>query len=341
MITKSRAVVFAGQGAQAVGMGKDLAEQYPECKALFDKADEVLGYKLSKICFEGPVEELTKTSHCQPAIFVVSKACILALLREVGGTGLEFKGTAGLSLGEWTALHMAEVLTFEDTVRVLAARGRFMQEACEERAGGMVSVIGLPVEKLREICTATGAEIANLNSKEQTVLSGPKEAIAAASKMAGEAGAKKTVALNVAGAYHSSLMSSAAKKLEAMLESVQFKSPAMPVIANVTGLPHGLPQPEEVKKALSSRTAQLSHGSPEDVKRTMVKQVTSPVQWLSSIEWFRNSGVTDYIEFGPGRVLSGLISRIHKEATLSNVQDVASLKQTAEAIGKDMQVGSS
>jgi [acyl-carrier-protein] S-malonyltransferase len=253
-------------------------------------------------------------------------------LRELGGTGLDLKGTAGLSLGEWTALNVAQALTFEDTVRVLAARGRFMQEACEERPGGMVSVIGLPVEKLAEICAATGAEIANLNSKEQTVLSGPKDAIAAASKLAGEAGAKKTVVLNVAGAYHSSLMSSAARKLEALLESVQFKSPTVPVIANVTGLPHGLPEPEEVKKALSSRTAQLAHGSPEEIKKTMVKQVTSSVRWLSSVEWFKNNGITEYIECGPGKVLSGLIKRIHSEASLSNVQDVASLKQAAEAV---------
>ena len=238
---KLRAIVFAGQGAQAVGMGKDFADKYPECRALFARADNVLGYKLSKVCFEGPAEELTKTVHCQPAIFVVSMACVTALSREIPGQWIRlgFRGTAGLSLGEWSALHMAEVLSFEDTLRVLAARGRFMQEACEEREGGMVSVIGLPVEKLKEICAATGAEIANLNSAEQTVLSGPKEAVASAAKMAGEAGAKKAIPLNVAGAYHSSFMATAAKRLDEMLTGITFKKPRMTVLANTTGLPHG------------------------------------------------------------------------------------------------------
>ena len=304
----SRAVVFAGQGAQFVGMGKDLAEAYPECGALFDKADEILGYKLSKICFEGPVEELTKSNNCQPAIFVTSIACYKALCLETDDCG--FKGAAGLSLGEWSALYMAGALTFEDALRVLEARGRFMQEACEERDGTMVSVIGLSIDKLKEICSAAGVEIANMNSAEQTVLSGGREEIEAAERMAKDAGAKRTVILNVAGAFHSSLMASAATRLEQVLSEVEISRPCIPVVANVTGRPHG---------------------GTDEIRRDMVKQVTSPVQWLSCVQWFKENGVTEYVECGPGKVLSGLIKRIDMEAVIHSIQDCASLKRMLSA----------
>jgi len=306
---RAKAIVFAGQGAQAVGMGKDLADAYPACRALFEKADQALGYKLSNLCFEGPIEELTKSSNCQPAIFVSSVACYQALCTEM--SGVTFAGAAGLSLGEWSALHMAGALSFEDTLRVLQARGRFMQEACEERPGSMVSVIGLSTDKLKEICAAAGVEMANLNSPEQTVLSGERPKIGEAEKLAKAAGASRTVVLNVAGAFHSSLMGSAATKLDAFLAGVTFRKPALPVVANVTGLPHG---------------------EPDEIRRTMVRQVTSPVQWLSTVEWFKKSGVAEYVECGPGKVLSGLIKRIDKDAVLSNIQDVATLKKAVEVV---------
>lgn len=306
---RTKAVVFAGQGAQAVGMGKDLVEAYPDCRALFDRADGVLGFSLSKLCFEGPIEELTKSSRCQPAIFVTSLACFTALGKEAGV--LSFAGTAGLSLGEWTALHMAGSLGFEDTLRVLEARGRFMQEACEERRGGMVSVIGLAPEKLKEVCAAAGVEIANLNSPEQTVLSGDRAQIEEAEKLAKAAGASRTVILNVAGAFHSSFMASAARKLEAFLAGVKFATPRIPVVSNATGLPHG---------------------EPDEIRKNMVSQVTSPVQWVSSVKWFKENGVTEYIECGPGKVLSGLIKRIDKDAVISNVQDGATLKKAAATV---------
>ncbi|MDD5520471.1 MAG: ACP S-malonyltransferase [Kiritimatiellae bacterium] len=301
---KEKAIVFAGQGAQAVGMGKDLADTYPECKALFDKADEVLGFKLSKLCFEGPIEELTKSSNCQPAIFVSSIACWKMFSSKVGNVPV--KGTAGLSLGEWSALHMAGALTFEDTLRVLQARGRFMQEACEEKKGGMVSVIGLVTDKLRDVCAKTGVEIANLNSPEQTVLSGERQAIEAAERLAKEAGAKKTVILNVAGAFHSKLMVSAAGKLKDFLIKVEISQPKIPVVANATGMPHG---------------------APDDIRREMVRQVTSSVQWVSCVNWFRNNGVTEYVECGPGRVLTGLIKRIDSSAVAVNIQDIVTLNK--------------
>lgn len=304
------AVVFAGQGAQAVGMGKDLAEAFPSCAALFRRADEVLGVGLSKICFEGPIESLTRSDNCQPAIFVTSLACIQAL-RE-SKRAFTAAGVAGLSLGEWTALHHAGVLSFEDALRILQARGKFMQEACEARAGGMVSVIGLAEAGLREVCAATGVEIANMNSSEQTVLSGPKERIADAERVAKEKGAKKTVVLNVAGAFHSSLMAPAAQKLEVFLKDVKFLAPKVSVVANVSG---------------------QAHGGPDEIKRAMIQQVTQSVRWVSCIEWLRGQGVDTYVECGPGKVLTGLIKRIDAAAILHNVQDKPTLDKTVAALG--------
>jgi [acyl-carrier-protein] S-malonyltransferase len=236
-------------------------------------------------------------------------ACYKALCKEIGGA--TFAGTAGLSLGEWSALHMAGVLSFEDTLRVLEARGRFMQEACEERQGGMVSVIGLASDKLKEISAAAGVEIANLNSPEQTVLSGERGKIQEADKMAKAAGASRTVILNVAGAFHSSLMASAAKKLEAFLAGITFGQPCLPVVANATGRPHG---------------------TPEEIRRTMVRQVTSSVQWVSSVQWFKDNGINSYVECGPGKVLSGLVKRIDKDASVGNIQDCPTLKKAVETV---------
>ena len=179
----STAAVFAGQGAQFVGMGKDLAEAFPAVKALYERANGVLGYDIAGLCFDGPAEELTKSNNCQPAIFVTSVACCTALHERLGDA-LSFDAVAGLSLGEWTALFAAGVVDFETTLKILEARGRFMQEACEETAGGMVSVMGLKPEQLQEVCTRTGVTIANLNSSKQTVLSGTKDGIAAAARMA-------------------------------------------------------------------------------------------------------------------------------------------------------------
>jgi [acyl-carrier-protein] S-malonyltransferase len=304
-----RAIVFAGQGAQFVGMGRDLAERFPECREAFDTADRVLGYPLSRTCFEGPVEALTRSDRCQPAIFVTSVACWRALLARA--PGLDYVGAAGLSLGEWTALCVAGMVSFEDALRTLEARGRFMQEACEETRGGMVSVIGLDARRIGEICQATGVEVANLNSPEQTVLSGPVEAIAGAENLAKQSGAKRTVILNVAGAFHSRLMASAGRRLEDVLRDLRIEAGTRPVVANVTGTPHG---------------------APAEVRREMVRQVTSPVQWVSCVEWFRRAGVTEYIELGPGRVLAGLIKRTDPSAKLLSVQDCDTLEKAVQAL---------
>lgn len=299
------ALLFAGQGAQSVGMGRDLAEAYPECKALYTKANEVLGYDLAKICWEGPESELVKSNHCQPAIFVTSAVCWQALRRE--RSSVTIQSTAGLSLGEWAALWMAEAVSFEDALRVLEARGRFMQTACEEHDGAMLSVIGLDPEKLKAVATSAGVEVANYNSPEQTVLSGARAGIQAAEKLVKEAGAKRAIILNVAGAYHSTLMASAAQRLEAFIRDVPIRPPCLPVISNVTGQPHG---------------------TPDAIRRQMVLQVTSPVQLVACVQTLRQQGVTRYIECGPGRVLSGLVKRIHPEAALNNVQDCPSLAKT-------------
>ena len=304
-----RAAIFAGQGAQFVGMGKDLADTYPACRELFDRADDALGYRLSRICFEGPEEDLTKSNHCQPAIFVVSTACRTALLEQQ--PGVEFAGMAGLSLGEWSALHAAGVMSFEDALLVLEARGRFMQDACEARDGAMVSIIGLPEKKLRDICDAAGVTVSNLNSAQQTVLSGDRQAIEKAEKLAGEAGARRAVILNVAGAYHSALMAPAAERLAEVLAGIEFRRPEVPVVSNVTGCPHE---------------------KPDEIRQSMLKQVTSPVQWLSCVDWFGRNGIAEYVEFGPGKVLSGLVKRIDRGASLHNIQDCSTLRKTVEGL---------
>lgn len=303
------AVLFSGQGAQSVGMGKDLADAFPECRALYEQADAIVGYSLSSICFEGPAEELTRSNHCQPAIFVTSMACFRGL--ELAGGGIDAVVTAGLSLGEWTALHMAGVLSFEDTVRVLEARGRFMQEACEQTAGGMVSVIGLSAEALSQICADAGVYVANLNSEQQTVLSGSQDAIARAEQLARDAGAKRAIVLNVAGAFHSPLMQSAADKLAEVLADLSLREPDMPVLSNVTGAPHV---------------------SAAAIRENMVKQVTHSVRWLDDVRAIQACGVSRYVECGPGKVLTGLIKRIDAEAAFLNVQDVESAGSVAEAL---------
>jgi len=306
--------LFAGQGTQTPGMGKDLAAAWPSCRALFDKANEVLGYDLAKLCFEGPASELTKTVHCQPAIFTVSAACLEAW-KKAGRTEPPVVA-AGLSLGEWTTLYAAGVISFEDGLRVLAARGRLMQEACDAEPGGMISLIGLPDEKVLEIAQAAGTTPANFNAPGQIVLSGSAAAIAEAERLAKEAGAKRAIRLPVAGAYHSSLMARAAEGLKAVLEGVTFQPPAFPVLSNVTGKPHG---------------------DPASIREAMVRQVTSSVQWTESVAAMKAMGVDRYIEFGPGAVLTGLVKRMDEKAELLNVSDVPTL---VAAIGKSASAAS-
>ena len=297
------AILFPGQGAQKVGMGQALAEASPVCRNVFDQANEILGRDLAATCFEGPQEELTRSLNAQPAIFAVSVAAY-RLLREKK-PGVAFDLAAGLSSGEWTALHLAGVLSFEDTVRVLDARGRFMQEACEAAPGGMVSVIGLDHDALLRICEAAGVNMANLNSRQQTVLSGGKDAVVAAAKLASEAGAKRAIPLPVAGAFHSPLMQPAADRMRGFLAEITFSAPACPVVANVTGRPHG---------------------APDEIRAAMVEQIVGSVHWYEGIEFMQSEGVGTYVECGPGKVLTGLVKRIDKGATLVNIHEPTTLE---------------
>lgn len=283
-------------------MGKDFAEADAEVMSLFDKADEVLGFGLKKICFEGPAEELTKSNVCQPAVFVTSYAAYLSLKKR---KQVEFDCAAGLSLGEWGALCAAGVLDFDSTLKVLEARGRFMQEACEASPGGMIAIVGASSEQLAELCARTGCTVANVNSAAQQVLSGSKEAVASAVPVAKELGIKRALPLATAGAFHSKFMDPAREKLVSVLDGIAFASPKIPVLSNVTGKPHS--------------------DDPGEIKAMMLRQVTETTNWAADIECARSLGCTTFVEFGPGKVLSGLVKKIDPALEVMNVADAASL----------------
>ena len=304
----SRMLLFPGQGAQAVGMGRELAEGLAACRAIFDRASAVLGFDVLKLCVEGPIEELTKSHNAQPAIFTVSRAARAALAHFAGGT-LAVAGAAGHSLGEWAALHEAGVVSFEDAVRVLSARGRFMQAACEATPGGMLTVIGLPLDKVKEVARASGLEVANLNSPVQTVLSGHADRIPAGEAAAKAAGAKRALRLTVAGAFHSSLMQPAADQLAAFLKDIEFKTPQIPVWSNVTGQPHT---------------------TPEEIRRGVVAQVVSSVRWTDCYTGMVQAGLTTAFECGPGTVLAGLAKRIAPEPAVTSIFDLAGAQEAAK-----------
>ena len=303
------ALMFAGQGAQVVGMGADLSQAHPTARALFDRANEILGYNLARVCQQGPEAELTRTENAQPGIYLVSWIALTLLQERV--PGLEFQATAGLSLGEFTALAAAGVLSFEDGLRVVRARGRFMHEACEATRGGMAALIGLDEAATREVCAATGTTLANLNCPGQIVISGELDRIPAAVEAAKARGARKAIPLSVAGAYHSPLMQSAQPRLAAELASVGIQTPKVPVIANVTARPHG---------------------TPSEVAPLLVDQVTQTVRWEESMQSLLSEGFTRFIELGPGTALSGFMKRINKGVQILNVADVPSLEATVAAL---------
>lgn len=303
------ALLFAGQGAQAVGMGRDFAAQLPEARAWFDRANAALGYDLAHICFNGPEETLTQTEHAQPGIFLVSWVA-LELLR-ARAPGLTFEATAGLSLGEFTALTAADAISFEDGLRVVRQRGRFMQDACEATRGGMAAVLGMDEAACRAVCAEAGVSLANLNCPGQLVISGAADSIEAACELARAHGARRAVPLPVAGAYHSPLMASAQPRLAVELAGITVRAPRVPVIANVTARPHG---------------------APEEIRARLVEQVTASVRWEDSIRHLLAEGFTRFIELGPGTALTGFMKRIEKSATILNVADLASLEATASAL---------
>jgi [acyl-carrier-protein] S-malonyltransferase len=303
------ALLFAGQGAQSIGMGKNLAENFPSAQLWFERANTILGYDLATICFNGPGPELTKTENAQPGIFLVSWIAF-QLLKE-RAPDLKYEATAGLSLGEFTALTAADALSFEDGLRVVRQRGKFMQEACEATQGGMAAIIGLDEVPTREVCAEAGVVLANLNCPGQLVISGEAGKIAKACELAKARGARKAVPLPVAGAYHSPLMATAQAKLATELASKELKSPTVPVISNVT--------------------AQL-HAAPDTIRSRLVEQVTSAVRWEESIRYLLAQGFTRFIELGPGTALSGFLKRIDKDAKSHNVSDSASLEATLKSL---------
>jgi [acyl-carrier-protein] S-malonyltransferase len=302
---KRAALLFAGQGAQAVGMGQDLCERFEACRDLFARANEVLGRDLRKICFDGPEETLTKTDNAQPGIFVTSLVCLEALRSQM--PALQFDATAGLSLGEFTALTAAGAVGFDDGLRMVQARGRFMQEACETTRGSMASIIGMEEAALQEVCREADVDIANINSPGQIVISGHTDNIARAVQLARARGAKRAIPLVVAGAYHSRLMQGARDKVAAALQALPMRLPQTPVVSNVTARPAG---------------------SVEEIKALLVRQVSAPVRWSQSMQWLIEQGFSRFIELGPGNVLSGLMKRINNEVEMLAVSDSASLDAT-------------
>ena len=301
--------IFAGQGAQVPGMGKDFAEADAEAMALFDKANAVLGFDLKKICFEGPAEELTKSNVCQPAIFVTSYAAYRAFQKK---RPTSFACAAGLSLGEWGALCAAGVLDFDATLTVLEARGRFMQEACAATPSAMIAIVGASPDQLKDLCEKTGCTVANINSAAQQVLSGSKDAVAQVAAVAKELGIKRAIPLQTAGAFHSPFMAPAREKLAPVLDAVTFRAPQFPVLSNVTGQPHA--------------------SDPGAIKALMLEQVTQTTNWAADVEAAKALGCTRFVEFGPGKVLSGLIKKIDAALVTTNVSDLAALDATITAL---------
>ncbi|KIL73536.1 ACP S-malonyltransferase [Bacillus badius] len=306
------AFVFPGQGSQAVGMGKALADEYQEVRDLFEAADQKLGFSLSDLMFNGPEEKLTLTMHAQPAILAAS----IAALRIFEKEGITPDFVAGHSLGEYTALAAAKALTFEDAVHAVHKRGQFMEQAVPAGEGTMAAVLGMERSLLQEVTaevTASGETVglANLNCPGQIVISGTKNGVALAGERAKEKGAKRVLPLNVSGPFHSSLMKRATEQLETVLNGVEVKDCETPLIANVDAKP--------VVKA-------------EDIRAKLLQQLYSPVLWEDSVEALIEAGVDTFIEIGPGKVLSGLIKKVNRKVTTYAVQDGASIQEAAKAL---------
>ena len=291
-------------------MGRDLFEGSVAARGVFEAADGVLGFPLSKLCFEGPAEALQETRHAQPAIFAVSLACLEAA-RELGGLDGPPPCVAGHSLGEYTSLVAARALTLDDGLRLVAERARLMQQAAERQEGAMAALLGLDEDAAASVCRDTGAEVCNVNAPGQVVIGGRSAAVEAAMTLALERGAQRGVRLKVGGAFHTSLMQPAAEGMARALADIPMRDPAVPVIANSTA------QPLTTAGALRDE---------------LVRQLTGTVQWQRSVEALRALGVAGVVEFGPGRVLTGLARRIDRSLAVRNVNDIESARSAAVAL---------
>ncbi|MEA3500830.1 MAG: ACP S-malonyltransferase [Candidatus Marinimicrobia bacterium] len=292
------ALVFPGQASQKVGMGKDLYQNYDIAKKMFKIAEDILGFDLAKICFEGPISELTQTKITQPALYVVS-SIITHILKE---NSVTFDTVAGHSLGEYSALYSIDVFSFENGLKLVKERGESMQYAGEQNPGTMAAIIKLNKDKILEACEKASefglVKIANINSPHQIAISGEKNAVQSAMKYAKDLGAKIAVELEVSGAFHSPLMKHATEVLAKTINTVSFKKPKIPIYANVD--------------------AQSCNSIPK-LKENLIKQIENPVLWLDTIKNMRNDGIERFIEVGPGKVLRGLIKRIDPESTLEGI----------------------
>ncbi|WP_046228059.1 ACP S-malonyltransferase [Paenibacillus dauci] len=300
------AFVFPGQGAQKAGMAKDVYDAMPEAAVYFNKADEVLGFPISTLAFEGPEEELKQTANTQPALLTAS----ITLLEALKARNIQADYVAGHSLGEYSALVAAGALSFEDAVAIVRARGQFMEQAVPAGQGAMAAVLGAEREALTTLCaeiTAAGhaVELANVNCPGQIVVSGSREGVDAVASRVKEIGGKRAIALEVSGPFHSSMMKPAAERLGERLQEVQIQDAKVPVVANVTA-------------------SQVTAG--DDIRTLLVEQVYSPVLWEDSVRYLINEGVDTFIEIGPGNVLTGLIKKIDKNVRLINVNSLESLE---------------
>ena len=299
------AYLFPGQGAHAVGMGQELYDGSEAARSVFQQVDAALGRPLTKILFEGPEDELRQTINAQPAIMAVSLACVKAMEEGLGSKRMPSPIVmAGHSLGEYTALVVAGVLDVAETARLVQVRGKLMQEACEKNPGTMAAVLGLDEMTMEEIARETGTYVSNVNTAEQIVISGDRIAIAQALDLASARGAKRVLPLRVGGAFHSGLMKPATDGLIEEFNRVDLKDPQVPIVANCTGKP--------------LTTA-------ESVKRELVAQICSCVQWKRSVDYMLDDGVSNFIEIGPGKVLSGMVKRISKRARVASVGDIESI----------------
>lgn len=301
------AYVFPGQGAQWVGMGRDLYDNFDFAKAIFKQADEILGFSLSRLCFEGPEVELRETINTQPAILTVSYICLQAI-RDISHALPPPAFVAGHSLGEYTALAAANVFDFATALYLVRERGRLMYEAGVIRPGGMTAILGFDEASLAEVCRLTDTRIANINCPGQLVISGAEANLPRAADLAKVRGASRTVPLQVSGAFHTPLMQPAVDRMSEIIATISFRDPTVPIIANATAQP-------------------LTTAA--EVKAELITQLCNCVQWQRSIEYMIANGVSTFVEIGPGKILSGLIKRISKEVDTLNVGDVEAIRRLA------------